>query len=148
MISLCTSLTTTELWTIIAAIGAISAAGGTIWYTVITHKLWKATEAGLQTTKNSLDATLKSLTLTQDGLDLNKKSLEHANKLAGYEIYMKIVEKVDSDKSQEIFEICTNKNLEIKDRPVKSTLNEEEVTITGAEIRTHLLLPLSDLANF
>jgi len=107
-------------WGGIAAIGTLIAASIAVWYTKITRGILKSTG----------------------------ESIEGQRKLAEFEIYMKIAEKIDSDKSQKFIDACINIDLDIEEQSVMVELNGVKILISGTEIRINVLLPFGDLAIF
>ncbi len=106
-------------WTAVAAIASVI-------YTGLTYLL-------LRSAKKSLDIA-------------NKQTVK-ANKLAEFQIYMKITEQLFTNEAFQLLEMISDDNFTIVQ--VKGTeLVDGKQEITEAELRRYILNPLEDLAKF
>ena len=106
-------------WNIVAAVASLIAAIATSLYTYFTFHL----------------------------LSSSQRSITISNKLAEFEIYNRIAEKLFSDRALELLEIIWKDNFHIQGFNYQESDTAKE-TITARELRKYFLTPLEDLAKF
>lgn len=117
-------------WTFIGALSAFIAAVATGFYTWFTYHL-------LSATKNSID--------------IANSNRETANKLAEFQIYSKLSDQLSSEKVLSLLDTIENGWFdveEIAESAPGAYANPPRETITGKDIRRHILSPIEDLAKF
>lgn len=107
-------------WTALAAIGALSAAGANIFYTVYTHRILKA--AVTQTEKN--------------------------NQIAEFQTYVHLASELNCETAQDILSACIQGNLTIGSQFPSSGVSGHESNYPAQDIRRFILGPIEDIYKF
>ena len=107
-------------WTFVAAVASLIAAIATSMYTYFTFHL----------------------------LSSSQRSIRISNKLAEFEIYNRIAEKLFSDRALELLEIIWKGNFDIQGFNFPESSDSTKEKITARELRKYFLNPLEDLAKF
>ena len=81
-------------------------------------------------------------------LSASQRSISISNKLAEFEIYNRIAEKLFSDRALELLEVIWNGNFYIQGFNSEGSVETGKEKITSRELRKYLLNPIEDLAKF